>query len=301
MPNFFCWGTSAKSRKRSASVPSNSKSNTTSSKQSPSFNSRAGYPHRHTISTTTAARSEEISSHEIPKALESVPSFPGTRIESESPPSTVIRRIYVVTNADDRDPEPSDPILPRLSHFAAGGVQSSQAEGHSSRNSPASDVLRSTFAGPTLPLGWERRFDTRSGRIYYVDHNTRTTTFHPPFVEPEGNGEELGPLPPWWEMKVQSDGRTIFVDHKTQSTTFSDPRRSSLQETPLEQLNRKALYLQRMMRRERLSGRFEIKVRRARVFKDSFAIISRAQVDDLRNSPSVILNGLPPLPPHQAM
>jgi len=31
-----------------------------------------------------------------------------------------------------------------------------------------------------LPTGWETKIDARSGRIYYVDHNTRTTHWNPP-------------------------------------------------------------------------------------------------------------------------
>ena len=33
-----------------------------------------------------------------------------------------------------------------------------------------------------MPCSWERRQDER-GRIYYVDHNTRTTTWQKPTVE----------------------------------------------------------------------------------------------------------------------
>lgn len=34
----------------------------------------------------------------------------------------------------------------------------------------------------TLPAGWELRRDER-GRMYYVDHNTRTTTWQRPSAE----------------------------------------------------------------------------------------------------------------------
>jgi E3 ubiquitin-protein ligase NEDD4 len=42
-----------------------------------------------------------------------------------------------------------------------------------------------------LPPGWEMKIDPK-GRPYYVDHNTRTTSFHPPIVQqsralPSGN------------------------------------------------------------------------------------------------------------------
>jgi E3 ubiquitin-protein ligase NEDD4 len=134
--------------------------------------------------------------------------------------------------------------------------------------------------------------------VYYIDHNTRTTSLHPPPIEPAGSYDELDPLPPWWEMKILDDGRTVFVDHETKTTTLRDPRKTML-ETPLAQFIRKVLYLQRILRRERWPGRFEIRVRKDHVFEDSFTIISNATVDDLRKRPSVILDGLQP--GHHAM
>ena len=35
---------------------------------------------------------------------------------------------------------------------------------------------------PLLPPGWEQRLDQRSGKIFYVDHNTCTTHWAPPPV-----------------------------------------------------------------------------------------------------------------------
>ena len=50
-----------------------------------------------------------------------------------------------------------------------------------------------------LPEGWEARRGI-DGRAYYVNHNTRTTTWEDPRVVKEGAGqkvltEDLGPLP----------------------------------------------------------------------------------------------------------
>jgi hypothetical protein len=44
------------------------------------------------------------------------------------------------------------------------------------------------FLSP-FPHSWERRQDER-GRIYYVDHNTRTTTWQKPTVESMRNFEQ---------------------------------------------------------------------------------------------------------------
>lgn len=116
-----------------------------------------------------------------------------------------------------------------------------------------------------LPLGWERRVDNR-GRIYYVDHNTRTTTWQRPTMESVRNFEQwqsqrsqlqgamhqfnqrylysasmmsaendpLGPLPPGWERRVDTNDRVYFVNHNTKTTQWEDPRTQGLQnEDPL--------------------------------------------------------------------
>lgn len=116
-----------------------------------------------------------------------------------------------------------------------------------------------------LPQGWERRVDDR-GRVYYVDHNTRTTTWQRPTMESVRNFEQwqsqrnqlqgamqqfnqrylysasmmsaendpLGPLPPGWERRVDSNDRVYFVNHNTKTTQWEDPRTQGLQnEDPL--------------------------------------------------------------------
>uniref|UniRef100_A0AAQ4NMV3 HECT-type E3 ubiquitin transferase n=1 Tax=Gasterosteus aculeatus aculeatus TaxID=481459 RepID=A0AAQ4NMV3_GASAC len=118
-----------------------------------------------------------------------------------------------------------------------------------------------------LPPGWERRVDDR-GRIYYVDHNTRTTTWQRPTMESvrnfeqwqsqrsqlqgamhqfnqrylysvscsqkKGSNDPLGPLPPGWERRVDSNDRVYFVNHSTKTTQWEDPRTQGLQnEDPL--------------------------------------------------------------------
>ena len=45
--------------------------------------------------------------------------------------------------------------------------------------------------------------------MYYVDHNTRTTSW----LHPTSGQEDIGPMPPGWEMKQIKDGRLFFVDH----------------------------------------------------------------------------------------
>ncbi|XP_006006818.1 NEDD4-like E3 ubiquitin-protein ligase WWP2 isoform X2 [Latimeria chalumnae] len=60
-----------------------------------------------------------------------------------------------------------------------------------------------------LPAGWEQRM-LPNGRVYYVDHNTKTTTWE-------------RPLPPGWEKRVDQRGRYYYVDHNTRTTTWQRP------------------------------------------------------------------------------
>ena len=298
MPKLFFWSTNTKDinpfslSPASPVLASDSKPNHDSQKHTPSPALKDDSPMR---KPSTRPYLFGRPSSEIPKTLDSGRSCsPGTMMERDNP-QTHIRRIYMVTNADDLGANFSPRhILPKYSVFDSEEVRNSRTESRSPREDhPIPPVVR---LKPTLPHGWERR-KTRSGKIFYIDHNTRTTTFHPPLIEPEvGSPDALaGPLPPWWEMKVLDDGRTVFLDHKTQTTTLKDPRKSKLRETQLAQFIRKALYLQRVLRHERLPGQFEIKIRKSHVFEDSFNVISSTMVDDLRKDLSVVLEGLPPV------
>ncbi|CAG2110880.1 unnamed protein product [Medioppia subpectinata] len=62
-----------------------------------------------------------------------------------------------------------------------------------------------------LPTGWEIRYDSFS-RKYYVDHNSRSTTWERP-----------QPLPHGWEMRRDNRGRVYYVDHNTRTTTWQRP------------------------------------------------------------------------------
>ncbi|KAJ2693426.1 hypothetical protein H4R19_006014, partial [Coemansia spiralis] len=115
-----------------------------------------------------------------------------------------------------------------------------------------------------LPQGWEQRID-HLGRVYYVDHATRTTTWRRPgpsgsAAGPEptnserqrhmsrtlpetatpasgaagaassnGGGSALGPLPSGWEQRLTAEGRPYFVNHIARTTTWDDPRLRSNQ------------------------------------------------------------------------
>ncbi|GAB5572432.1 E3 ubiquitin-protein ligase NEDD4 isoform X3 [Prionailurus iriomotensis] len=116
---------------------------------------------------------------------------------------------------------------------------------------PTLPVLLPTSSG--LPPGWEEKQDER-GRSYYVDHNSRTTTWTKPTAQaavetgqlqpgqgatrpqpqvlPSDSAQQVtqpaemeqGFLPKGWEVRHAPNGRPFFIDHNTKTTTWEDPR-----------------------------------------------------------------------------
>ncbi|XP_008319334.1 itchy E3 ubiquitin protein ligase a isoform X2 [Cynoglossus semilaevis] len=67
-----------------------------------------------------------------------------------------------------------------------------------------------------LPPGWEQRVD-QNGRVYFVDHIEKRTTWERP-----------EPLPTGWERRVDPMGRGYYVDHITRTTTWQRPTQESV-------------------------------------------------------------------------
>uniref|UniRef100_A0A3Q4AS55 E3 ubiquitin-protein ligase n=1 Tax=Mola mola TaxID=94237 RepID=A0A3Q4AS55_MOLML len=63
---------------------------------------------------------------------------------------------------------------------------------------------------------WEQRVD-QNGRVYYVDHFEKRTTWDRP-----------EPLPTGWERRVDPMGRGYYVDHITRTTTWQRPTQESV-------------------------------------------------------------------------
>ncbi|MGH0135983.1 UNVERIFIED_CONTAM: hypothetical protein FKN15_033181 [Acipenser sinensis] len=102
-----------------------------------------------------------------------------------------------------------------------GPLVSLQTMIHSAPNLQAGSSGVTTDNDPLgpQPPGWEKRQD--NGRVYFVNHNTRTTQWEDPRTQ--GMIQEP-PLPPGWEMKYTNEGVRYFVDHNTRTTSFKDPR-----------------------------------------------------------------------------
>lgn len=104
--------------------------------------------------------------------------------------------------------------------------------------------------GP-LPSGWEMRL-TSTGRVYFVDHNTRTTSWDDPRLPP--NLDDNAP-------QYKRDYR------------------------------RKVVYFRSQPKMRVLPGKCEVKVRRNRVLEDSYGAVMALTGEDLKRRLMVSFDG----------
>lgn len=122
-----------------------------------------------------------------------------------------------VTNTNDSFPNvPSSSTttdLNRIGAVISDARRSSSSNHHSAIENP-------------LPLGWEMAV-APNGKNYYIDHNSRTTTWTRP--EPDDNPQEWilnEDLPAGWEIRYAPEyNRKYYVDHNTRSTSWNPPRK----------------------------------------------------------------------------
>ncbi|XP_064312535.1 E3 ubiquitin-protein ligase NEDD4 isoform X3 [Phalacrocorax carbo] len=165
---------------------------------------------------------------------------------------------------------------------------------------PAHPVLLPTSSG--LPPGWEERQDDK-GRSYYIDHNSRTTTWLKPVVQEDPRLKisahlrrktsldpvDLGPLPPGWEERTHTDGRIFFINHNTKKTQWEDPRLQNVAITgpavPYSRdYKRKYEFFRKKLKKQSdIPNRFEMKIHRTTILEDSYRrIIAVKKADFLK-------------------
>ncbi|KAG9857847.1 E3 ubiquitin-protein ligase pub1, partial [Aureobasidium melanogenum] len=193
------------------------------------------------------------------------------------------------------------------------GGQNSPPNGPAATSNPQAMSMMATgttTAGTgELPAGWEQRH-TPEGRAYFVDHNTRTTTWVDPrrqqYIRMYGQNaaqgtiqqqpvSQLGPLPSGWEMRLTNTARVYFVDHNTKTTTWDDPRLPSSLDQNVPQykrdFRRKLIYFRSQPALRILSGQCHVKVRRSHIFEDSYAEIMRQSPSDLKKRLMIKFDG----------
>lgn len=187
-----------------------------------------------------------------------------------------------------------------------------QVNGGNSANAVSMMATGATTAGTgELPPGWEQRH-TPEHRSYFVDHNTRTTTWVDPRRQqyirmygqnPNGNNatiqtqpvSQLGALPSGWEMRLTNTARVYFVDHNTKTTTWDDPRLPSSLDQNVPQykrdFRRKLIYFRSQPALRILTGQCHVKVRRSSIFEDSYEQIMRQTAGDLKKRLMIKFDG----------
>ncbi|ROJ29158.1 E3 ubiquitin-protein ligase NEDD4 [Anabarilius grahami] len=145
-----------------------------------------------------------------------------------------------------------------------------------------------------MPTGWEVR-SAPNGRPFFIDHNTKTTTWEDPRLKVAVqmrrrvslDPTDLGPLPPGWEERVHSDGRIFYIDHNTKVTQWEDPRlQNSAITGPAVPYSRdykqKYEYFRKKLKKPSdIPNRFELNVRRNALLEDSYRRILAVKRSDL--------------------
>ncbi|KAL1923673.1 uncharacterized protein VTP21DRAFT_8653 [Calcarisporiella thermophila] len=205
--------------------------------------------------------------------------------------------------------------LPEVDGSASNTSVSGGPQASTSASRPTSGIgttmMNATTPGTgPLPPGWEMRV-TPEGRPYFVDHNTRTTTWVDPrrqqYVRVYGGNSDnqvtiqqqalaaLGSLPSGWEMRLTSTGRVYFVDHNTKTTTWDDPRLPSSLDQNVPQykrdFRRKLIYFRSQAAMRPVPGQCHIRVRRSHIFEDSYSEIMRQSPSDLKKRLMIKFDG----------
>ncbi|BGP45958.1 hypothetical protein JCM10450v2_001797 [Rhodotorula kratochvilovae] len=260
----------------------------------------------HTTRTTTWTRP----SRDATGAGAAPPSTTGTATGTAASSAAAARQggrttadEFLGTAADGASQGTTTPTSASAAGASAGGGGAAGAAAGTQASSATTQG-----SGP-LPAGWEQRF-TPEGRPYFVDHNTRTTTWVDPrrqqllrVMGPNGNNltvqpqsvSQLGPLPSGWEMRLTSTARVYFVDHNTKTTTWDDPRLPSSLDQNVPQykrdFRRKLIYFRSQPALRPSPGQCHVKVRRTHIFEDSYAEIMRQTPNDLKKRLMIKFDG----------
>jgi len=111
---------------------------------------------------------------------------------------------------------PTSALSSNLNRAPTARINSSSTNNYRENSTSRSRISQEEDGEEALPPGWEVRFD-QYNRKYYVDHNTRSTTWERPKK-----------LPPGWEMRIDQRGRVYYVDHNTRTTTWQRPTENTL-------------------------------------------------------------------------
>ncbi|GAV99952.1 ubiquitin-protein ligase [Lentinula edodes] len=149
-------------------------------------------------------------------------------------------------------PPPPTPRLADTSSFPMPAADTAHLSPNHPSGSATLDRIRSSsvIARP-LPSGWEMRL-TSTGRVYFVDHNTRTTSWDDPRLP----------------TNVEDNAPQYKRDYR-----------------------RKVVYFRSQPKMRVLAGKCDIKVRRTRVLEDSFTAIMGHTGENLKRRLMISFDG----------
>ncbi|KAJ3375850.1 hypothetical protein GGF31_003055 [Allomyces arbusculus] len=224
-------------------------------------------------------------------------------LELAKPQPNVLVRGKVIVNLSANNSNTS--CAASLANASAANESGTVGSSASSVSSMAATLNLADDQVP-LPAGWEMR-TMPSGRPYFVDHNTRTTTWDDPRGQQsipaappsapsvamtlDQRDEVLGPLPDGWEMRTAQLGRVYFVDHNTQKTTWDDPRLGEAVPKYRRDFQEKLNHFRRQPEMRPQPGWCRFSVSRTMLFETSIAALTRLPVSELKKRPSITMDG----------
>ncbi|CAN0277206.1 unnamed protein product [Lampetra fluviatilis] len=210
-------------------------------------------------------------------------------------------RVYYVDH-NTRTTTWQRPTMESVRNFEQWQIQRNQLQGAMQQFNQRYLYQTATAAAENDPLGalpggWEKRVE-QNGRVYFVNHNTRTTQWEDPRTQGIVNEE---PLPEGWEMRYTNEGVRYFVDHNTRTTTFQDPRPGAKASgtkgaygVPIayeRSFRWKLGQFRYLCQSNALPGHVKISVTRQTLFEDSFQQIMAMKPYDLRRRLYIIFRG----------
>ncbi|XP_078281466.1 E3 ubiquitin-protein ligase NEDD4-like isoform X4 [Rhinoraja longicauda] len=158
----------------------------------------------------------------------------------------------------------------------------------------SSPKVQHKIAKSFLPPGWEMRIAPNS-RPFFIDHNSRTTTWEDPRLKypvhlrakASLDPNDLGPVPAGWEERIHLDGRSFFIDHNTKITQWEDPR---LQNPAItgpavpysREFKQKYDYFRKKLKKPAdIPNRFEMKLHRGNILEESYRRIMSLKRPDV--------------------
>ncbi|KAM4038491.1 E3 ubiquitin-protein ligase NEDD4 [Anomaloglossus baeobatrachus] len=242
---------------------------------------------RHSSNTAHSSRRENLQSYtqeELPTLPVLLPTFSGLPPGWEEKQDEKGRSYYIDHNT--RTTTWERPVVQSQKQSPVEMSQTSPTQNVPSGRLQQSPDYESTKQDPDhgyLPKGWELRH-APSGRAFFINHNTKTTTWEDPRLRipvqlrtrPPLDVSDLGPLPPGWEERTHTDGRVFYIDHNTKKTQWEDPRLETAAITgpavPYSRdYKRKYEYFRKKLKKQLdIPNRFEMKLRRSAIFEDSY-------------------------------